>query len=722
MNTYRYYKQNKDLISSDRYRTFNNFNYNWNLISSRNFEFYFYDTKFLWKELMKINTRYIEKNKNLSMLEPYVENILYSRLYVDDVDILSNEYIIQLVTLLQLTGQYLVYSQQKLELEIQELEGKILLYENNCKSNEELQILIDDLNRQNKEKDFVIKMTQNLIKNGYNINIENDNKNIKEYNNINLRSKKDELKESKKIYYYCKICKNKKFKTQQYLDEHMQRRHYDYNDDNDSDEELRETKENYARDKKEFDEKLNTMKEYFENVIKRNQEINNINILNMKIDDISHKMISHNKNNQFENGVIQNGICTLCHGNKNHSPQIIIDDNLNRKRNSEDLDKNINIKSSINKNTNINVKEKTNIIIDNTIIKRNIKDYKKNYINNEDYKNSNDNYKDNNKKNENNKQINLIEQKKKPNLSISITNEILLPNSKVLDYNEGKAMFTNKGDEENNKKIEDLIIKKVSEQKEIDDNKNNFIDSNPYIILRSHRGNIPGNKESNQQSKQSFSPPESESSNTEKKNDVKNSETTIKKNPKKEVNSFYELFKSRDNKYKGYVDDYKKIQIPKKFKGDNEYIKMKVDEKIGDPNYINEKFVDNLISKVEVNLNDNDNKYENCIYKALDLGDILAEYKKYKNKNENNQNQNQNNISNNNKQLSQNESNKDKNNDTDKNNDNGEKINDDNNNNMENKNKIYYIQSSTNINAENLEQPKQSIKQSVVIGHDLSQY
>ena len=185
MNTYRYYKQNKDLISSDRYRTFNNFNYNWNLISSRNFEFYFYDTKFLWKELMKINTRYIEKNKNLSMLEPYVENILYSRLYVDDVDILSNEYIIQLVTLLQLTGQYLVYSQQKLELEIQELEGKILLYENNCKSNEELQILIDDLNRQNKEKDFVIKMTQNLIKNGYNINIENDNKNIKEYNNIN---------------------------------------------------------------------------------------------------------------------------------------------------------------------------------------------------------------------------------------------------------------------------------------------------------------------------------------------------------------------------------------------------------------------------------------------------------------------------------------------------------------------------------------------------------
>ena len=67
------------------------------LISSRDFSFYFNDTKFLWKELMKINTTYILRNKDLSLLEPYVENILYSRLFPDDVDMLSNYYIIQLL-------------------------------------------------------------------------------------------------------------------------------------------------------------------------------------------------------------------------------------------------------------------------------------------------------------------------------------------------------------------------------------------------------------------------------------------------------------------------------------------------------------------------------------------------------------------------------------------------------------------------------------------------
>ena len=214
MNSYKYYRHDPDLINSDEYRTYNNFNNNYNLMSSNRFSFHYNDTKFLWKELMKINTRYIIKNNDLSILEPYVENILYSRLYTDDVDILSNEYIIQLVSLLQLTGQYLVYSQQKLELEIQELEGKISLYEQNCQSNTELQMLIDDLKRQNKEKDFLIKITQKMIKNGNNINIKNENTNIIENNNnnnnINLKNKKEELKDSQKIYYYCKFCKKKK--------------------------------------------------------------------------------------------------------------------------------------------------------------------------------------------------------------------------------------------------------------------------------------------------------------------------------------------------------------------------------------------------------------------------------------------------------------------------------------------------------------------------------
>ena len=253
MNSLKYYEQNQNLINSD---IFNNNG----LISSRNFSFYFNNTKFLWKELMKINTAYIFRNKDLSLLEPYVENILYSRLFPDDIDMLSNDYIIQLVTLLQLTGQYLVYSQQKLELEIQELEARIILYEKHYEDNEELKILIDNLKKQNREKDFLIKMNNNIIKNGYNINNENYKNNLVETDIINLRSKKDEVKERKK-YYYCKICANKKFITQEYLDKHMKRRHYDYNLQ--SDKEYQENRESLIQEqnfKKDFDKNLIQLK------------------------------------------------------------------------------------------------------------------------------------------------------------------------------------------------------------------------------------------------------------------------------------------------------------------------------------------------------------------------------------------------------------------------------------------------------------------------------
>ena len=90
------------------------------------FMFNFFNTKFYWKELMKINTKYIERNVDISLLSPYIQNILYTRLNINNIDLLSEEYIIQLVTLLQLTGQYLIYTQKMLELQTNEkdLESK----------------------------------------------------------------------------------------------------------------------------------------------------------------------------------------------------------------------------------------------------------------------------------------------------------------------------------------------------------------------------------------------------------------------------------------------------------------------------------------------------------------------------------------------------------------------------------------------------------------------
>ena len=113
MNTFNFYEPNQNLINNNSLR-------NNNLISSPKIIFFYEDTTFLWKELMKINTKYIEKSEDISQLEPYVENILYSKLFVDDVDLLSNEYIVQLETLTQLIGQYLVFTQKRLEVENQE--------------------------------------------------------------------------------------------------------------------------------------------------------------------------------------------------------------------------------------------------------------------------------------------------------------------------------------------------------------------------------------------------------------------------------------------------------------------------------------------------------------------------------------------------------------------------------------------------------------------------
>ena len=93
---------------------------------------------------------------------------------------LSEEYIIQLVTLLQLTGQYLVYTQKMLEEENERLMDENSYLKNNLTENEKYSKIIEDLNRQNQEKDFLIKTYQDMIQtNGIN-NIDlNNNKNSK---------------------------------------------------------------------------------------------------------------------------------------------------------------------------------------------------------------------------------------------------------------------------------------------------------------------------------------------------------------------------------------------------------------------------------------------------------------------------------------------------------------------------------------------------------------
>ena len=173
-----------------------------NMTLYQKFMFTFINRKFYWKELMKIKTKSIEDTGDISLLSPYVENILYTRLDLENLDLLSDEYIIQLITLLQLIGQYLVYTQKMLESENYELKQNIIYLKNNIEENEKYQRIIENLNMQIKEKDFLIKTYQNMTQNGNEINNEN-NENANEKSN-------PEISYIKKTYYYCNICLGKK--------------------------------------------------------------------------------------------------------------------------------------------------------------------------------------------------------------------------------------------------------------------------------------------------------------------------------------------------------------------------------------------------------------------------------------------------------------------------------------------------------------------------------
>jgi hypothetical protein len=136
--------------------------------SSRNKIFKPQNQEFRWKELMRLNPEYIRKTNDLTTLEPYVENILHSNLKNEDYQNLPGEYIAQLISLLQITNEYLMYSQQKLEKENDNLKKQMNEYNQIKEQNKKYEKIIKDYKRGNKEKDEILKTYQVIVKNGQN--------------------------------------------------------------------------------------------------------------------------------------------------------------------------------------------------------------------------------------------------------------------------------------------------------------------------------------------------------------------------------------------------------------------------------------------------------------------------------------------------------------------------------------------------------------------------
>ena len=609
-----------------------------NMTLYQKFMFTFINRKFYWKELMKIKTKSIEDTGDISLLSPYVENILYTRLDLENLDLLSDEYIIQLITLLQLIGQYLVYTQKMLESENYELKQNIIYLKNNIVENEKYQRIIENLNMQIKEKDFLIKTYQNMTQNGNEINNEN-NENANEKSN-------PEISYIKKTYYYCNICLGKKFKSQKYLDEHMIRRHYNFKDLYIDKKEIEAKKAEDEKYRLEFNERINLIKSEYENMFKQKEERQEFDLLNKKFELLQNQiMLQYNNINKEKNKtenefkikydelfIKYNNLLKILEEKEKKEK---LDKDFNFDKDSSKNEKNINIskKDSKEEIENKKIEEKNNIIEINQI-NTNISDF---HLLKDTKVNENKNKDEMNKKSDSN----ILGKKRNgedTNIIINpkIEKEIYINpdfNNTININNEAKKQDENINKFLTNDGNQTMLGKKnisieTNEEKKKSINNNNIkikLDEQNKIIGELKKSNNTEKDEKKElnislnSKKDEISIPNNPKILLKNKNENNDINEIVTKNiPSKEdpanidkLKLFYNQYEQRDKQFLlGDINDYKKTDIPKKSIADlQEFFKGK-------------EFSENYIKQ-----------YKNYDYlnKELHLDDLFNSLKKYKN-------------------------------------------------------------------------------------------
>ena len=631
------YEKEKALLNNNSYKSND-------IYSNQKFIFNFINRKFYWKELMKIRTKNIESTGDVSILSPYVENILYTRLDLENLDLLSEEYIIQLITLLQLIGQYLVYTQKMLESENYNLKQNIIYLKNNLIENEKYQSIIDNLNRQIQEKDFLIRTYQNMTQNGNDINDINS-----EDKDINMKNI-SEISYIKKTYYYCNICLGKKFKTQKYLDEHMIRRHYNFKDLYINKKEIEEKKEQDELYRLEFNEKINLIKSQYDALFMQKEDNREFDILNKKFELLQNQiMLQNNKinkeKNKSENEVkikyddLLEKYNILLKKLEENERKAKLDKDFDFDKKSSKNEGNIKISKKDSKEDLINkkIEEKNNILeinqintnISNINIINNNKSEEKEIDNINEIINKSDSKIINEKNKEEDNKIN-INQKNENEISFKNDNnksKIDIINSSIKEE-ENKKFLTNDGNETIHEPKNISIQKDEEKKKSINDNKE--INLNPQ--------NNELKKSNSTKKEEKFELNISKNSKKGEDNILKNPKTILKSKNEKEKDDineieikniplnenldnlddklklFYHQYEQRDkNCLSGEITNYKKTDIPKKSISD---IKEILKEKKYSEDYIKQ--------------------YKNYGYlnKQLQLDELFNSLKKHQNNNQ----------------------------------------------------------------------------------------
>ena len=311
------FNQNSNFNLNNQNRNSNfNFNSNQNINSNYNFNTPSQNNqKFNWKEIMKINPN------DSNSFEPYINNLLNSSLNPNEIELLPENHVIQLVSLLQNVVKTSMNNNKNLIEQNENLNMQLnssIQYQNNNNNNLENENSDDEYNnliKKNKKQEHLIQSYQQVLegKKKYNQLIESDD---------DENEKNDTYNNSNKNRFYCQFCANKKFYTEQYLEDHMRRRHLAYYQKF----LLNKNKNN----NKNYDVKLNEMKNYFENMIVNNKLRNDYYRLNEKINGLQNLIQSQNyypiNLNQSNNIIPNKETIVLKSGTKNNN-NIIYEDN-----------------------------------------------------------------------------------------------------------------------------------------------------------------------------------------------------------------------------------------------------------------------------------------------------------------------------------------------------------------------------------------------------------
>jgi len=259
--------------------------------------------KLKWKDIMKLDIDSMIKTNDISPLEAFLENLIFSNVEENDVEIITENTTVKLIKIYQHILEYLLHTQIRLENEnkmmdmnYSQLLNDSILKENSLKENK---TLISTLKRDKKEKENILQTYKCIIdeyKNGAfanTINYNNSQKNIKMSSSVNPH-----LNNEKKQYFFCQYCSGKKFSSEENLSNHFQRRHANQRknetiDRKDKDldvSDLRQSRREYIKN---LEGQVEELKNLFQNFMKNNFNDASLNklaenqkVLENKISDV----------------------------------------------------------------------------------------------------------------------------------------------------------------------------------------------------------------------------------------------------------------------------------------------------------------------------------------------------------------------------------------------------------------------------------------------------